>query len=464
MERSREGSGDRVLRGTFAFGSSTPRVLSHLSSTARDFGDVRINSQVGRRSYTTPTFPSTRSKTVPAPMNVQAKRAGGTTQKLSGIGEKKVISTSTCRIIPQGRDKSMDFVKEKIEVQNNKGKSMRKTVAKETQLKAGNTDGSKTLAGKEIGFSKKFEEPSPVSATFKSEIEKALVLNEQKPVVTGISSTHEVADEAKAVSVESTTTDNIVVKEATENNSPAKASGVDGSVEGKTVQNSEGRGADANIHTGSFGKDDVFGERPETTNSEHADGTKRKFSTDLGCEGQESFPCIAPSDIPDTSPTVPSSRPSSQEQSAVAGAPENPLEKFGSCSDGGEMKDVQRCSRNSEDDAKDQETALGNLNDEEVDSASDRNRLSQTRGLISGSLDQSQGSDSTAVRLYAHQTEVENHNYDYEYYPETLMPQESMCTNAEKSGSREFGRESFSYEGETRKSDYPAESVSRLQS
>lgn len=57
---SREGSGDRAVRKTFAFGSSTPRILSHLYGTARD---NRINPQVGRRSYTTPTFPAPRSKT-----------------------------------------------------------------------------------------------------------------------------------------------------------------------------------------------------------------------------------------------------------------------------------------------------------------------------------------------------------------------------------------------------------------
>lgn len=61
---SRESSRDRTMRGTFAFGSSTPRILSHLcSTTGENFNNNRINLQVGRRSYTTPTFPTSRPKT-----------------------------------------------------------------------------------------------------------------------------------------------------------------------------------------------------------------------------------------------------------------------------------------------------------------------------------------------------------------------------------------------------------------
>ncbi|VDK28352.1 unnamed protein product [Gongylonema pulchrum] len=170
-ERSRDGSHDRTVRGTFAFGSSTPRLLSHL------YNDAKINPQVGRRSYTTPAIPTTRSKTVPAPVKIHVTRTTKITHKSPGAEQKRVISSTTHHVVsinhkrPQqqqqqqqqqqpkeGSKEFMNSVKEKLENQKNTMQALAdKTAKKVTEIKVKPSVGKAPKSTKDAVKTKKIE-------------------------------------------------------------------------------------------------------------------------------------------------------------------------------------------------------------------------------------------------------------------------------------------------------------------
>ncbi|EFO26729.1 hypothetical protein LOAG_01761 [Loa loa] len=314
---SREGSGDRGMRGTFAFGSSTPRILSHLSSTTIEYYNERINPQVGRRSYTTPTFPTPRSKTVGASMNVQMKRTDGITQKTSETVTRKgtcgVLSTSY--ELKDGSEKFMDSVKKKLEAQNDKAKSAKKIVDKEKQLKSKKAEGKKTEVEKQFaktGFSEVTEKLSPASARFGNENEKALLVKKSKPEATlgeirQFLTVSTVEDEIRLLPARSIPAEKIVLEEAAENVNKTKMSGVDNQRERGTTQilheGSERREIDVSIQPKLTGQDhltDTFSiiskknhvEAYVKSNSEHKDVRGLELSINSESEKREPSPSI----------------------------------------------------------------------------------------------------------------------------------------------------------------------------
>uniref|UniRef100_A0AAF5RUP7 Uncharacterized protein n=1 Tax=Wuchereria bancrofti TaxID=6293 RepID=A0AAF5RUP7_WUCBA len=208
---NREGSGDRVIRGTLAFGSSTPRILSHLCGVTREYCNDRIYPQVGWRSCTTPIFPISRSKT---------------TKK----DARPVISTN------QSKERSkefMNFVKKNLESENDKAKLMKKVVAKDRQQKSEKAgSGRKAPVEKEFTktrFSQISKKLSPTSA----------IIKETKPEATL----------------------EIITKEVAEYNSNTKVSRADSLTENRIVQilhkESEGREIDISNHSRSIEQDDI---------------------------------------------------------------------------------------------------------------------------------------------------------------------------------------------------------------
>lgn len=168
QSESREGSRDRTTRALFAFGSSTPRLLSHLYNVNGSYDDARINPQVGRRSYTTPTLPATHSKRVPTSIKVRVTR----TQEPNSVQQKKLItSTTTTQITStkhqpkEGSKEFMNSVKRKLEAQK---------------------DTKKEKLGREKKMAVKKKEPEPEKIADerapkeKSEIEKAEMLKKSE--------------------------------------------------------------------------------------------------------------------------------------------------------------------------------------------------------------------------------------------------------------------------------------------
>ncbi|VDK78308.1 unnamed protein product [Litomosoides sigmodontis] len=175
---SREGSSDRTVRGTFAFGSSTPRILSHLCSRTGENGS---NLEVGRRSYTTPTFSTSRSKTSTS-TNARMKGTDKAIQKPSD----RAASKSTCPISStsyQSKERNeeiMNAVEMKLEVENDKVRPMNKIATKE-QWKSEKVDGSESLAHLPEEALKK---SSSLSAGFGNEEENVLLTKEPKSEIT----------------------------------------------------------------------------------------------------------------------------------------------------------------------------------------------------------------------------------------------------------------------------------------
>ncbi|VDN05834.1 unnamed protein product [Thelazia callipaeda] len=135
---SREGSGDRFTRTSFAFGSSTPRLLSQMYAiTNHNYSDSKINPKVGRRSHTTPSLPITRSKTMPAPVKVGEKRITKVITRKEGqenIDNKKSDSPQ----INKQRGSSGNLTVEKSEAKNEKtpkNETTDKKSAKESNTK-----------------------------------------------------------------------------------------------------------------------------------------------------------------------------------------------------------------------------------------------------------------------------------------------------------------------------------------
>ncbi|KAK6101487.1 hypothetical protein QQG55_4800 [Brugia pahangi] len=302
---SREGSGDRVIRGTFAFGSSTPRILSHLCGVTKEYD--RIYPQVGRRSCTTPTFPISRSKTVGASTDVQIRRIDGITQKPSGMVAKKdtrsVISTNQSK---ERSEKFMDFVKKNLESENDKAKLMKKVVAKDRQQKSQKAgSGRKAPVGKEFiktGFSQISTKLSPASAINKGSKPEATLIEQRQLLVAST-----IEDETRLFPARSIPVEEIITKEVAEYKSNSKVSRTDSLRENRIVQilhkESEGREIDISSHLRSIEQDDrtgIFSVVSETnhvkmnvkSNSENKDETGEELSNNSGpgkCEASLSI-------------------------------------------------------------------------------------------------------------------------------------------------------------------------------
>uniref|UniRef100_A0A0R3RWB0 Uncharacterized protein n=1 Tax=Elaeophora elaphi TaxID=1147741 RepID=A0A0R3RWB0_9BILA len=269
---SREASRDRLMRGTFAFGSSTPRILSHLSGITREYCDDRINPQVGRRSYTTPTFPTPRSKTAGASMNAQMRRTDGITQKPGG----SVLSKSTSRVLStsyhskDGNEEFMNSVKKKLEAQNEKARPIKKiTATKEKQAKSEKANGGKTSVEKESAKTglpeASSEKLSSMPAGFGNEGEKFALIKEAKSEAAGKQlqiAASVVKDETKLPLAELPSAKKIVGKKVTENNSNTKTSEEEsGTTHILRVEESKGREIDGSTQsksTGQYHSTDTF--------------------------------------------------------------------------------------------------------------------------------------------------------------------------------------------------------------
>uniref|UniRef100_A0A8R1U1Q5 Uncharacterized protein n=1 Tax=Onchocerca volvulus TaxID=6282 RepID=A0A8R1U1Q5_ONCVO len=440
---SRDGSGDRAVRGTFAFGSSTPRIMSHLCDTTRKYSDDRINPQVGRRSYTTPTFPtSTRSKTVATSFHVQKNRTNGTTQKSSGMEEKKVTSKNTCRVQSashQSKEGSEDFMKKKLETKNDKTKSVKKVIAKEKQLKNEKAAGRRTSEEKEFA---KTEESK--KAGFGNESEKCLIFKEQKPAVTlpeaiELLNASTTENEAKIPPVESMSGEKMV-KAVAEDNSITKASGMESGIIQTLYEDSEEKNQPRSIEQGNL--TDTFSiisikknhvDTDAKSDSEYNDEARREFSIDSRSEERKPFPSTesynaAPTAIITDSATMKLS------SSSV------PDKTFSLSNENKNDKQVH-CPKNSEDEIKDRETVSKNPSDKRVDLESEQYRLSKISELIPENLHQLQGNDPTAFNKQSHQIDGKHkiiYNHNYEYYPETPREQECIHIDVERGDNKSF--------------------------
>ncbi|MCP9259611.1 hypothetical protein DINM_002545 [Dirofilaria immitis] len=353
QSKNRDYSGDRAVHGTFAFGSSTPRILSYLCGTAREYSNDKINPQVGRRSYTTPTFPTSRSKTVASPLTIEMKRTNGIIQKLSGTEEKKIT-------------KRYSKVDEKV-------------IAKEKQSKSEKTGIRKASVGKGFAKTEVPEESEKVSSVdyvgFENEKEKA-----------------------KMLPVKSTAAEKIITKETVESNSFRKTSSIDTLMENATIQilheELEGEKIDINIQPGSNGRDglteDTFSivsiknhvNKNAKSNSEYKDETGQEFSINSGSE--ELSPFIGLYNTVSTAITT--------DPVTVKPSSSSVFEKsFNLPNDNGKLKDdIQlHCPKHS-DEIKSREAVAKNSNDEQVDSELQQYRLSKIRESVPESLHQLQ--------------------------------------------------------------------------
>ncbi|VDP11252.1 unnamed protein product [Onchocerca flexuosa] len=408
--RSRDGSGDRAVRGTFAFGSSTPRIMSHLCDTTGKYSDDRINPQVGRRSYTTPTFPTpTRSKTVATPLHVQKNRTNGITQKSSGMEGKRAVSKNRCQVQSashQSKEGSKDLMKKRLETKNDKTKSMRMVIAKEKQSKNEKAAGRSTFVENEFAKNEGPEESK--KAGFGNENEKCLLFKEQKPAATLQllnASTNE--NEARIPPVESISGEEIV-KTVAEDNSITKASGMGRGIIQTLHEDSEGKNQPRSVGQGNI--TDTFSiisikknhaDTDAKSDSKYNDEARREFSINSRSEERKPFPTMesynaAPTAIITDSATM---KLSSSSSSSV------PDKTFSLSNDNDKLKNDKQmhCLKNSENEVKDRETISKNSNDKQIELESEQYRLSKTSELIPENLHQLQGNDPTTFSKQSEQ-------------------------------------------------------------
>ncbi|KAM3723337.1 NAD(P)H-hydrate epimerase [Dirofilaria immitis] len=461
LAENRDYSGDRAVHGTFAFGSSTPRILSYLCGTAREYSNDKINPQVGRRSYTTPTFPTSRSKTVASPLTIEMKRTNGIIQKLSGTEEKKITSKNTCRVQSinhQSRKGSEDFIKKKLQIQNDTAKSMKKVIAKEKQSKSEKTGIRKASVGKGFAKTEVPEESEKVSSVdyvgFENEKEKVLLFKKGEEVTLTdeiqLLNANTIENQAKMLPVKSTAAEKIITKETVESNSFRKTSSIDTLMENATIQilheELEGEKIDINIQPGSNGRDglteDTFSivsiknhvNKNAKSNSEYKDETGQEFSINSGSE--ELSPFIGLYNTVSTAITT--------DPVTVKPSSSSVFEKsFNLPNDNGKLKDdIQlHCPKHS-DEIKSREAVAKNSNDEQVDSELQQYRLSKIRESVPESLHQLQKNNSAAAGKQSLRVDADHeiiYNHNYEYYSGTPIRRD--CVDAKKSDGKVFERE-----------------------
>ncbi|CAG9539827.1 unnamed protein product, partial [Cercopithifilaria johnstoni] len=400
---SREDSGDRMIHGTFAFGSSTPRILSHLYDTARDYcNGSRINAQVGRRSYTTPTFPTSRSKTTRTSTNVQMKRTDEVIQKPSDM----VTSKSTRRILStnyqpkEGSEEFMNSVKKKLEAQNDKVKSMKKVAAKEKQSKNKKIDGSKISVEKKFAKTDLPEALKKSSSISAKEPKSARTLAEEKQLLIAANT---VDNEARLLSTGLTSTEKIVAKKVEENNSTTKASEESETIKILREEESEGRKIDVNNQSKSTGYDnltDTFSiisktnhnETDAKSNFEHKNETEGEFSINSESKKHEPSSFTAP-----IAPTINSD--TSLTKLSVSTADKT----FSLRNDNSKLKN-ENSRENSVDEIKGGETKTS------VSSGLECDKLPERRELIPENLHQPQGNNSAAFNMQSQHENGEHEN------------------------------------------------------
>ncbi|KAL4003589.1 hypothetical protein ACH3XW_8230 [Acanthocheilonema viteae] len=432
---SREGSGDRGMRGTFAFGSSTPRILSHLYGITREYGNDRINPQVGRRSYTTPTFPTLRFKTTGASMNIQTKRNDELIKKPSDKNTCRVQSTSYQS--KEGSEEFMNSVKKKLEAKNNQAKSMKKIAAKEKPSKNEKIDGSKTSVEKKFtktDLPEAFEKLSSVRAGFGNEHEAWIAKEpksettfaEQRQLLTAAST---VEDEVRPLSTEKIVANSV------------KTSEESGTIKILHAEKSEGPEIDVNIQSRSTDHDnltDTFSiiSKTDHMETEHKNETGRELPINSESEKRESLP-------PSTTLinlTIDSGT-SSTKLSSVTD------KTFSQSNDSNELKD---CQKSSEDEIKDGET----VPETSINPESENDKLSKIEKLIPENLHQLQGSNTVAFNTQSEHANAEHEIiYNHSYYSGTPISQECIKIS---------DRENSFHECERRKSEDVSADVSVL--